>query len=133
MHDVRNKLAAITGYSYITKKCSADNVEVKECLSRIEEVVENVVRILDFAKTYKILGNQERALIDVGRMVNDAASLFADQKGIAVVNECDDFEALADALLMELFHNLIDNSLKYGERITQIKVHPQKKKMAPLI
>ena len=125
-HDVRNKLAAITGYAYIAKKRSADNVEVKECLTRIEEVVKNVVRILDFAKTYEMLGNQERAPVNVGKMVNDAASLFADLKGVVVVNECDSFEALADSLLMELFHNLIDNSLKYGEKITQIKVHIQK-------
>ena len=125
-HDVRNKLAAITGYAYIAKKRSADNVEVKECLTRIEEVVKNVVRILDFAKTYEMLGNQERAPVNVGKMVDDAASLFADLKGVVVVNECDGFEALADSLLMELFHNLIDNSLKYGEKITQIKVHIQK-------
>ena len=126
-HDVRNKLAAISGYTYIAKKRSADNAEVKECLTRIEEVVKNVVRILDFAKTYEMLGNQERALVDVGRMVNDAASLFADLKGVTIVNECIAFEVLADSLLMELFHNLIDNSLKYGEKITQIKVYTRKR------
>jgi PAS domain S-box-containing protein len=126
-HDVRNKLAAITGYTYIAKKRSADNVEVKEYLTRIEEVVKNVVRILDFAKTYEMLGNQERAPVNVGDMVNDAASLFADLKGVTILNECKAFEVLADSLLMELFHNLIDNSLKYGEKITQIKVYTQQR------
>jgi signal transduction histidine kinase len=48
-------------------------------------------------------------------------------KGVAVVNECGGFEVLADSLLMELFHNLIDNSLKYGEKITHIRVYTVKK------
>jgi PAS domain S-box-containing protein len=126
-HDVRNKLAAITGYLYIAKKRSGENVEVKECLTRIEEVVKNVVRILDFAKTYEMLGSQERVPINVGMMVQDAAALFADLKGVSIINECNTFEILADSLLMELFHNLIDNSLKYGEKITKIRVYTQKR------
>jgi signal transduction histidine kinase len=33
---------------------------------------------------------------------------------------------MADSLLMELFHNMIDNSLKYGgQKISQIRVHMQ--------
>lgn len=125
-HDVRNKLAAITGYSYIAKKRLVGNDEVRNYLLQIEEVVKNIVRILDFAKTYEMLGNQERVPVKVGKLVNDAASLFADLKGVTVVNECDGFEVLADSLLMELFHNMIDNSLKYGEKITQIRIYTQK-------
>jgi signal transduction histidine kinase len=30
---------------------------------------------------------------------------------------------LADSLLSQLFYNLIDNSLKYGEKIQQIRIH----------
>ena len=59
-------------------------------------------------------------------MVADAASLFVDLKGVTVINECGDFEVKADSLLMELFHNMIDNSLKYGApKITKIRVHVQ--------
>ncbi len=125
-HDVRNKLAAIIGYSYIAKKRLVGNDEVRNCLMQIEEVTKNIVRILDFAKTYEMLGNQERVPVNVGKMVQDAASLFADLKGVTVVNECNGFEVLSDSLLMELFHNLIDNSLKYGEKITQIRIYTQK-------
>ena len=125
-HDVRNKLAAITGYTYIAKKRLVGNEEVRGHLTQVEEVVKNIVRILDFAKTYEMLGNQERIAVNVGKMVNDAASLFADLKGVVVINECNGFEAQADSLLMELFHNMIDNSLKYGEKIAHIRVYTRK-------
>ena len=50
-------------------------------------------------------------------------SLFPDLKGVKVVNECRGLTVLADSLLNQLFYNLVDNSLKYGEKIQQIKIH----------
>ncbi len=125
-HDVQNKLAAITGYAYMAKKRLADNNELKSYLLQIEEGTKNIVKILDFAKSYELLGTQELEYVNVYKMVNEASSLFADLKGVTVLNECSGFEVLADSLLMELFHNLIDNSLKYGEKIKHIRVFTQK-------
>ncbi len=42
---------------------------------------------------------------------------------VKVVNECDGLTVLADSLLRQLFYNLIDNSLKYGEKTRQIRVY----------
>ena len=81
---------------------------------------------MDFAKTFELIGTQERTLIDVGRMVNSAVSLFADLKGITIINECEGFQVYADSLVMELFHNLMDNSFKYGEKLTQIRISVRK-------
>jgi len=50
-------------------------------------------------------------------------SLFPDLKGVKVVNECRGLTVLADSLLRQLLYNLVDNSLKYGEKIRQIKIH----------
>jgi signal transduction histidine kinase len=44
-------------------------------------------------------------------------------KDVKVVNECRGLTVLADSLLRQLFYNLIDNSLKYGEKIQQIRVY----------
>jgi len=125
-HDVWNKLSAINGYTYLIKKHLAGNSEMQGYLRQIEEVTTNIIRILDFAKTYEMLGNQELAYTDVGKMIQDAVSLFSDLKGVRIINECNGFEVLADSLFMEVFHNLIDNSLKYGEKISQIRIYVQK-------
>ena len=65
----------------------------------------------------------ELVITDVGNAVDEAASLFADLKGVKVVNECRGFSGLADSMLTTIFYNLIDNSLKYGQKLTQIKVY----------
>jgi signal transduction histidine kinase len=39
------------------------------------------------------------------------------------VNECHGLVVVADVLLKQLFYNFIDNSVKHGERVTQIRLH----------
>ena len=49
--------------------------------------------------------------------------LFQNLGSVKVVNECQGLEVVADSLLKQLFYNFIDNSLKHGEKVTQIRLH----------
>ena len=122
-HDVRNKLSTINGNLYLAEKYAGDSPQLHNCLSQIKTAVNNTVRILEFAKDYEMLGSQEKATLDVGKAVDYAASLFIDLKGVKIVNECRGYNVQADAMLSTIFHNLIDNSLKYGQKLTQIIVY----------
>jgi signal transduction histidine kinase len=44
-------------------------------------------------------------------------------KGVKITDECNGLTVLADSLLRQLFYNLIDNTLKYGEKTRQIRIH----------
>jgi PAS domain S-box-containing protein len=125
-HDVRNKLSAITGNSYLLKKQLAGNSEALDKLGDMETAVQQAVRIFEFARTYEMLGAEELAYINVEKSVSEAVSLFSDLKGAKVINDCRGLCVLADSLLRQLFYNLIDNSLKYGQRTTQIRIHYEK-------
>jgi PAS domain S-box-containing protein len=123
-HDIRNKLTALTFKAYLAKKRSKENPEMLSYLTDIEAIGNNIARLLEFAKTYELLGTQEQVQVNVGKIVADAVSLFVDLKGVTVVNECEDIEVNANSLLLELFHNMIDNSLKYGPpKITEIRIY----------
>jgi PAS domain S-box-containing protein len=122
-HDARNKLSAIIGNVYLAKKRLTDNREVMNNLKEMEAATAQMVRIFDFAKTYEMLEVEELRFIDVEKMVNEAVSLFSDLKGIKVINNCHGLTVLADSLLRQLFYNLVDNSLKYGEKIKTIHLH----------
>jgi PAS domain S-box-containing protein len=125
-HDVRNKLSAITGNAYLLKKQLADNKESLDKVRDMETAVSQVTRIFDFAKNYEMLGAEELTYIDVQKSVNEAVQLFQDLKGVRVLNECHGLTVLSDSLLRQLFYNLIDNSLKYGEKLSQIRIHYEK-------
>jgi signal transduction histidine kinase len=70
-----------------------------------------------------MLGAEELGYIDVEKTVNEAISLFSDLKNVKVTNDCHGLIVLADSLLRQSFYNLIDNSLKYSQKITKIRVH----------
>ena len=61
--------------------------------------------------------------MDVSECFNVAAALFSNLNQIKIVNECQGLEVLADSLLMQIFYNLIDNSIKHGEKVTLIRLH----------
>jgi|GEM_PF-616058 len=125
-HDVRNKLSTVTGNAYLLKRKLAGNPEALEQLVDMENAVRNVEAIFEFARTYEKLGVEQLAYVDVKKTVDEAVGLFPDLKGVKIVNECLGLTLLADSLLRQLFYNLIDDSLKYGEKLTQIRIRYEK-------
>jgi signal transduction histidine kinase len=119
---VRNKLSAVTGNAYLLKRKLAGNPEALEQLADMENAVRNVETIFEFARTYEKLGAEQLTYVDVKKTVDEAVGLFPDLKGVSIMNNCGGLTLLADSLLRQLFYNLIDDSLKYGEKLTQIRV-----------
>lgn len=92
-------------------------------LGQIEAAGISIDQILSFAKAYEQLGSKRIVLGDVGKNLSTATSMFNNLKDVKIVNECVGVNILADGMLKTVFYNLIDNSLKYGEKLTQIKVY----------
>ena len=121
-HDVNNKLAVIKGNIYLANKNAHENPSLQNNIDQINQATDNIARILEFAKNYESLGNEQRTCVNVGKAIDEAVSLFTDFKGVKIINSCKDFNVLADSMLTTVFHNLIDNSLKYGGNLTQIEI-----------
>jgi PAS domain S-box-containing protein len=122
-HDVRNKLSTITGNAYLLKRQLAGNREVLDKLGDMETAVQQITKIFDFARAYELLGVEELVYIDVEKTVDEAVGLFSDLKGIKVTISCHGLTILADSMLRQMFYNLMDNSLKYGQKTTRIGVY----------
>ena len=60
--------------------------------------------------------------VDIEKIVNEAVSLFPNLRGTKISNSCQGLVVLADSLLRQLFYNLLDNTLKYGEKTTRIRI-----------
>ena len=124
-HDVRNKLSTITNCSYIIKKKYADRTDIIDCLVKMDQSVKDSVKIFEFAKLYEQLGVEALVNVDVEKAVNDALEMFSDLP-FKIVNECHGLTILADSLLRQLIYNFIDNTRKYGQKTTAVKVSYQK-------
>jgi PAS domain S-box-containing protein len=125
-HDVGNKLSVVTGNAYLLKRKLAGNPEALEQLAEMEDAVKGAEAIFEFARTYEKLGVEQLAYVDMKKTIDETLKLFPDLKGVKIVNECGGLTVLADSLLRQLFYNLIDDSLKYGKKLTQIRIHYEK-------
>jgi PAS domain S-box-containing protein len=122
-HDARNKLSMATTNVFLAKQKLTSSHEALEHLSEIESACRQVEGIFDFARIYEQLGAEELAYTDVEKSLAEAAMLFSDLPAVKIVNNCHGLTVLADSLLRQLFYNLIDNSLKHGEKVSQIRVY----------
>ncbi len=125
-HDVRNKLAAITSTLYLSKKYANDNQNMLKQVEQIGYAADNIEHILEFAQTYEAVGSRGLSWCAINRAIEEAKNLSPDLNNIQIETENVNFEALADSALTEIFHNLIDNSIKYGKNLTLIRIFSQK-------
>jgi len=122
-HDARNKLSVITNNLYLAKQRLADDPKTLEYLGEIESAIDQVEKIFDFARTYEMLGVEGLSYVNAEKSVEEAAMLFSELNGAKLKNECHGLTVLADSLLRQLFYNLIDNTLKHGEEVSQIRIY----------
>ncbi|MEM1592200.1 MAG: PAS domain S-box protein [Candidatus Bathyarchaeia archaeon] len=122
-HDARNKLSVIKGNLYLVKKKIQGNNQLMKYLREIELACDQIAKIFDFASAYERLGIEERTYIDVGKVIEEARELSIGLNGIKLINNCHGLEVYADSQLRQLFYNLIENSIRHGERVRCIKVY----------
>ena len=92
-------------------------------LDSIDSAVALSNRLFDFTSLYEKIGGQAQTEIDVKRCFDEAVALFPNMSGIQVINDSLGLVVVADSLLRQIFYNLIDNSLKHGKVVTQIRLH----------
>jgi PAS domain S-box-containing protein len=122
-HDARNKLSVIANNVYLAKQRLAADHTTLEYLGDIESAIDQMEELFDFAKTYEMLGVEELSYMNVEKSVNEANMLFSGLSSVKLVNECQGLTVMADSLLRQLFYNLIDDTLKHGEKVSQIRVY----------
>ncbi len=132
-HDVRNKLCTMTGNVFLLKKKNCDQVDILGNLGKMEQACKEIDMIFNFAKMYEQLGIEELSYLNVEETLKEAMALFSDSFSLEVINDCHGLTLLADSLLRQLFYNLIDNSLKHGEKVTRARVYYEKEAEDKLI
>ena len=116
-HDIANKLNVLNMKTYLAKKdCDLDGL-----LNTTQTTCNQIMRVIEFYRDYEMLGKETLGYVNVGSVFDQVSALFPDAN-IQVINDCRGLEVLADSLLKELFYNLFENSLKYGQTATQIRL-----------
>ncbi|BBL69111.1 PAS domain S-box protein [Methanoculleus chikugoensis] len=122
-HDILNRLTVLTGYLALFREQVSDP-ELLEYCRKEEEAIRDIQRYMAFTAEYRDVGVTAPAWRDIRRIVSEAAAAL-DPGKIAVEVRTGDLEVYADPLIVRVFANLIDNSLRHGGRVTRICIYPE--------
>ncbi len=124
-HDIRNQLTALLAYIELSKMTVQDP-ELKKTIDKEEVVANNILRQIEFTKTYEDIGVRAPQWQNVAEQIS-LLSPPLNQAGVHLSVSTGDLQVYADPLLEKVFENLIDNSLRHGEHVRNIEVRYEKR------
>ena len=122
-HDVGNKLMVVKSNIYLLKKQIGNDPKLAKYLEAIDSAIKQSDKMFEFSRLYEKIGVEKPSKTDVAESFNQAVALMPNLGAIKIVNDCYGLEVNADSLLKQLFYNFLDNSMKHGEKVTQIRLH----------
>ena len=119
-HDIRNQLMALSGnLTLFMKKQTAHSSD--ENLKKAEAAARRISEMIHFTKEYEDIGIRVPIWQDVRGLV-DTAFQDSQLEKVVIVNDVPDgMEVFADPLITKVFHNLIDNAVRHGCKVTTIR------------
>jgi PAS domain S-box-containing protein len=116
-HDILNKVTIILGYLDLASERSS-NTMMGDFIRKVESATLAIQTQIEFTRLYQDLGTHEPVWQEPGRIMPrahlpDSVALIVDLGGVQV---------FADPMLELVFFNLLDNSVRHGQRVTTIRV-----------
>jgi PAS domain S-box-containing protein len=116
-HDLLNKITVILGnLKMVEKKCTEP--EEEEHLRKIRYATNAIKSQIEFTRVYQNLGTHEPQWIALDSVMPRPHV----PPSVTLKTSVQDLEILADPMLEKVFFNLIDNSIRHGEHVTEIHI-----------
>ena len=107
--------------SYLELSRHSPGEESEELIERELKVIKRIHQQILFTREYQDIGVKAPSWQDVRKTVGNAAAIL-DHSGIRLDLDLPDLEIYADPLLQKAFYNILDNTLRYGEKATRVTV-----------
>ncbi len=120
-HDIRNQIMGIIGYLSLAEMKSTDPA-LSDYFRKIESAITVIQSLITDSQEYQKVGQGAPVWQDLTRLLNIA------EKGIipGQVDIKNDLpagtEIFADPMLEKVFFNLLDNSIRHGQRVTEVRI-----------
>jgi len=116
-HDIFNKLTSTYGYLDLLRLKCPDPVP-SDYISKLEDTTKEIQNLIAETQVYQDLGTQEPLWLELDKLTKTLRVPAT----VALNVNLKDVEVLADPMLKKVFSNLLDNSFRHGEHVTEIRV-----------
>lgn len=118
-HDILNQITAIVMYLSLAEETVTDPGVIEQ-LKKIEQVTDLIQKQIRFTRDYQNIGENAPQWQNVALTIDNAIGGL-DLKGIRIEKDLGSLEIFADYLLEKVFYNLVENSIRHGEKATLIR------------
>jgi PAS domain S-box-containing protein len=125
-HDINNQLTALQAYLSLIGNTPPDTPKNKY-LEKAEQAAERISAFIEFTREYESIGIQAPVWLDCRTLIDTAIRQAPLLDRVAAKNDIPaGVEMFADPLVVKVFYNLMDNAVRYGEKITSIRFSSRK-------
>lgn len=118
-HDIINYISSVLLYLDIVKMDNNDNSELVKTMDNIETIMGIVQNLLEFSHYYEVLENFEAKWQNIDEILpRDYIP-----NHISFSSTLPQVFVFADLMLEKVFQNLLDNSIRHGEIVSNIQVY----------
>jgi PAS domain S-box-containing protein len=119
-HDINNQLVALNGFVELLHEKIRDPA-VESYFTWISQISTRISSMIQFASDYESTKKTEPAWQDI-RVLAETATKQVILGNVKVKNKIPaGAEVFADPLIIRVFYNLVDNAIRYGEKIAVIR------------
>ena len=131
-HDINNQLTVLMGYLEILEMKQPDT-SFEEYFRKASTAAQRISTMIQFTKTYESIGVMAPVWQDI-RTLADIAAKEAPLGKVILKNDLPaGAEVYADPLIVKVFYNLMDNAVRYGGKITTIRLYVDGRDGDPVI
>jgi len=124
-HDILNQLTALIGYLELSHQDTTDPKMLKY-IEKEEKAASAIRNQILFTRDYQNIGVHSPQWQHISETIA-LASATIDPRKVFIEVSLPPIEVYADPLLEKVFYNLLDNSLRHGEHVTEIKIRSEEK------
>ena len=116
-HDILNGVTGLLGYLELAEEDPSlfSSLSIQKTLKTITLKIQEQI---EFTRDYQTIGLNEPSWQNLNTLLNG----LHPPEGIALTSPACQYEVYADLLLEKVFHNLLDNSIRHGQTVTEISV-----------
>lgn len=131
-HDINNQLTVLMGYLEILQMGEHDTSS-DQYLRKATTAAQRISTMIQFTKTYESIGVKAPVWQDI-RSLADTAAQEVQLGRVMFINDLPAGTAVfADPLTAKVFYNLMDNAVRYGGKITTIRLSVEDRDGVPVI
>lgn len=118
-HDIINVLTALIGYlEFAGTETSIE--ETRHFILKAQVAANSIRHHIEFTRDYQDLGTKEPVWHDIRGVLKSTSNLINAKDVSILFDNNSELLVLADPLLIKVIYNIMENSMRHGEKVTKI-------------